>query len=234
MGLQRSMLTKIADPERRREYLTYLGIATGCSAYAGAHYTSKAVKQGDIVVVNAASGAVGSIVCQLYRNKEAKVIGITGGEQKKKYLLDTLKIYQCINYKEENIEQKLTEYAPNGFDIAWDNVGGEQLDVLLNHLNQNAQIILCGAVSQYSQMKNGNTFGPKNYLKLSEKNAQMSGFNMFGYFDKVKEIRKELLNMVENKKLLIKEVPIYGLNNFSLAMSKLLKGDKNGKILLFP
>eukprot|EP01084_Bolivina_argentea_P155724 271371_1 len=236
--LKANMFQKIVSPSGNpndlRYYLTYLGLATGCSAYAGAYYVTKDIKQGDIAVVNAASGAVGSIVCQLYRNKGAKVIAITGGLNKKKYLLETLGLYKCIDYKTENIDTKLSEYAPKGFDIAFDNVGGEQLDILLNHLNEDAQIVLCGAVSQYNTMEDGDMYGPKKYLELAVKNAQMKGFTMFKYYDKLREIRSDLLRMVKNGTLVIKEVPIYGLNNFSSAMAKLLTGDKNGKILLYP
>merc|ERR1712130_353081 len=179
-------------------------------------------------------GAVGSIVCQLYRNKGAKVIGITGGAQKKKYLLNTLNLYQCIDYKTENIGDRLRQYAPNGFDVAFDNVGGTQLDILLENVAENGQIVVCGAVSQYNNLDKGRVYGPKNYIKLVERNAEMTGFNMFAYFDKLMDIRKDLLKMVKSGKLVIREVPIYGLDNFSLAMTKLLNGDKNGRLLLFP
>merc|ERR1712154_261223 len=124
--------------------------------------------------------------------------------------------------------------GPKGFDVAFDNVGGEQLDILLNNVNDNGQIVLCGAVSQYNDMDGKDIYGPKNYLQLVVKNGQMKGFNMFAYIDKVMEIRTDLLKMVKNGTLVIKEVPIYGLDNFSIAMSKLLTGDKNGKILLYP
>ena len=216
-------------------YLTYLGIATVCSAYVGAYYVSKPLKSGDIAVVNAASGAVGSIVCQLYRNKGCKVIGITGGKDKKKYLLDTLGLYQCIDYKSENIDEKLKEYAPKGFDVAFDNVGGEQLDILLSNINDNGQIVICGAVSQYSgSMQKGYVYGPKNYMNLVTKNGEMAGFNIFKFMNKIPEIRQDLLRMVRNGTLVIREVNVYGLDNFCVAMDKLLKGDKNGKILLYP
>jgi len=220
------------DARDARHYVTYLGIATGCSAYAGAYYATKNIQPGQIAVVNAASGAVGSIVCQLYRNRGCKVIAITGGKEKQQYLLDTLKLYQCIDYKSQDIEQKLREYAPHGFDIAFDNVGGQQLDSLLKHLGEGAQIVVCGAVSQYADIDN--LQGPKNYLQLVVKNASMTGFNMFAYMDRVPEIRQDLLRMMKNGSLVIKEVPVYGLQNFPVAMNKLLKGDKNGKILLYP
>merc|ERR1712032_1520050 len=152
------------------------------------HYATKEINKGDIVVVNAASGAVGSLVCQLYRNMGAQVIGITGGKEKKQYLLNTLHLYKCIDYKTENISDRLAEYAPNGFAVAFDNVGGKQLDALLANIAQNGQIVLCGAVSQYNTMESKGVYGPKNYLKLVERNGVMTGFNMFAYFDKLLDI----------------------------------------------
>ena len=173
-------------------------------------------------------------MCQLYRERGCKVIAITGGADKKQYLMNNLGLYKCIDYKSEDIGKRLREYAPNGFDVAFDNVGGEQLDILLNNMNDKAQIVICGAVSQYSKLDGDDAYGPRNYFNLVPKNAEMRGFNMFEYVNKLPEIYAGLMRLVKNGRLLIREVPIYGLDNFSVAMDRLLKGDKNGKILLYP
>lgn len=217
------------------DHLTFLGTATGVSAYAAVYYVSNKVKKDDIIVVNAASGGIGSLVCQLYKNLGGKVIGITGGENKKDYLLNTLKLHQCIDYKNENINDKLKEYAPNGFDIGFDNVGGKQLEILLDNLKSSqGEIILCGALSEYSKGSVEDINGPSNYMQLCFKNAQLKGFAVYEYLDRIDQIKNELINMIVNEKLILNQVPIYGIENFYLAMKKLMDGDKNGKILLHP
>lgn len=232
-GIQKINSKNAADAEH---YLTILGLTSGCSAYAGVNYAgTKPVGKDSVIAVNAASGAVGSIVCQLYRNKGCKVIAITGGAKKKQHLLEGLGLYACIDYKNEDLERGIKRYAPDGVDVFFDNVGGKQLDILLGNLKENAQIILCGAISQYStNLESGNLDGPSNYLKLAEKNAEMKGFTMFAYMDKLHKIRTDLSNMVDNGTLSMKLTPVHGVENFAVAMDKLLKGDKIGKVLLYP
>eukprot|EP01084_Bolivina_argentea_P162158 282225_1 len=216
-------------------YLTYLAVGIGVSSFFGVNYISKPVKPGDIVAVSAASGSVGCIACQLYKNKGAKVIAITGGKYKKEYLLNELKLYACIDYKNENVDSELKKYAPDGVDIFWDNVGGKLLDIVLDNLRFKAQIIVCGQISQYlGNLENDNVYGPKNYGNLAVKSAQMTGFLMHHYANKIKEARMKLLEMVENNSVSLKETSFYGVHNFASALSAVLTGNKMGKTLLYP
>ena len=121
-----------ADPELN---IGLLGLTTGLTAYFGLLDVGK-VKKDDFVVVSGAAGGVGIIVCQLAKAKGAKVIGIAGGEDKKKFLLEVLKADYAIDYKNQNVREELESIAKDKIDVFFDNVGGEILNDVLNNLNK--------------------------------------------------------------------------------------------------
>lgn len=127
-----------------------LGIS-GLTAYIGFEAVGKP-KEGEVVVVSAASGAVGEIAVQLAKTYyKCKVIGIAGGQQKCDYVKKQLGAHDCIDYKTENLSKRLKELVPNGINVYFDNVGGEMLDEILMHITDHTRIILCGAISTYGQ-----------------------------------------------------------------------------------
>ena len=167
----------------RREGLGLFGITTGITAYVGTFCVAKPPAKGEVAVVSAAAGAVGSIAAQLLLSTGATVIGIAGGEKKCKYLTEELKLHGAIDYKsKESVAEQLKKLAPNGVDFFYDNVGGSILDDILNVIRLNGRIIICGAVSLYSGNLNvGSVQGPSNYLKLAENGAEMKGFVVMQY-----------------------------------------------------
>ena len=112
-----------ADPELN---IGLLGLTTGLTAYFGLLDVGK-VKKDEFVVVSGAAGGVGIIVCQLAKAKGAKVIGIAGGEDKKKFLLEVLKADYAIDYKNQNVREELESIAKDKIDVFFDNVGGDCL-----------------------------------------------------------------------------------------------------------
>ena len=122
---------------------------TGLTAYFGLLDVAK-VKEGDTVVVSGAAGAVGSVAGQIAKIKGARAIGIAGGEEKCRWLVDELGFDAAIDYKSEDVRRALREHAPKGVDVYFDNVGGEILDAVLTRLARGARIVICGAVSQYN------------------------------------------------------------------------------------
>ena len=107
-------------------------------------------KEGDVVVVSGASGAVGQTVGQLAKIKGCRVVGIAGGKAKCDFVVDELGFDACIDYKNEDVRAGLKTHCPDGIDIYFDNVGGEILDHVLARLRRKARIIICGAISQYN------------------------------------------------------------------------------------
>ena len=158
-------------------YLGALGMP-GMTAYFGIIKEGK-IKSGDIVLVSAAAGAVGSLVGQIAKIKGCRVIGIAGGNEKCKYVKNELGFDEVIDYKNDNIYSALKKYCPDGIDVYFDNVGGEILEAALAKLRMNSRVVICGAISQYnnkSKMK-----GPSNYLSLLVNRATMKGMVVFDY-----------------------------------------------------
>ena len=189
-----------------------------------------APKEGETVVVSGAAGAVGSVVGQIAKIKGCRVVGIAGGTDKCKYVVDELGYDACIDYKNENIKSGLKTHCPNGVDIYFDNVGGDILDAVLTQLALNARIIICGAISQYNNttpMK-----GPSNYMSLLVNRAKMQGMVVFDYASQYSEGIRQMAQWLQQGKLTSREHIVKGLENFPETLLMLFSGENFGKLVL--
>ena len=209
-------------------YLSTLGM-TGMTAYFGILEVGK-IKEGDIVLVSGAAGAVGSVVGQIAKIKGCKVIGIAGGADKCKYLLEELGFNGAIDYKNEDVRKRLKEECPEGIDVYFDNVGGEILDIALSKLRLHARIVICGAISQYNNKTA--VKGPSNYLSLLVNRATMQGMVVFDYAAKYGEAAKTMGAWMAQGKLKSKEAIFEGIENFPQTYQRLFTGEKLGKLVL--
>ena len=122
---------------------------TGLTAYVG--LLRLVSKDYDTVFVSAASGAVGSIVCQIAKTKGCRVIGSAGSEEKVRWLVDQAGIDYAFNYKQvDDISAELIKVCPNKIDIYFDNVGGKHLEAALDNMKTFGRIVFCGMISQYN------------------------------------------------------------------------------------
>jgi NADPH-dependent curcumin reductase CurA len=210
---------------------TYIGTLgmPGMTAYFGITEVGK-VKEGDVVLVSGAAGAVGSIVGQVAKLKGCRVVGIAGGAEKCKYVVDELGFDACIDYKNEDVKERLKQECPKGLDIYFDNVGGEILDAALGRLRLNARIVICGAISQYNNK--AKMRGPSNYLSLLVNRASMTGMVVFDYVDRYKEGAQILGGWMAQGKLKSREDVYEGIENFPETFTRLFSGDKKGKLVL--
>ena len=154
-----------------------MGIS-GLTAWVGVVAVLRPPRKGEVVVVSAAAGGVGSIAAQIAKARGARVIGIAGGRAKARFLLNELHLDGAVDYKgDESVGEQLDKLAPEGVDFFFDNVGGGTLDVVLARIRTGGRIVVCGAVSQYSegQVNKGTVHGPRQYLKLAERGATMKG-----------------------------------------------------------
>jgi len=210
---------------------TYIGALgmPGMTAYFGITEVGK-IKEGDVVLVSGAAGAVGSIVGQVAKIKGCKVVGIAGGAKKCKYVLNELGFDACIDYKNENVATRFKEECPQGIDVYFDNVGGDILDIALSRLKMHARIVICGAISQY----NNKTAikGPSNYLALLVNRATMQGMVVFDYADRYKEGAMILGQWMAEGKLKTREDIYEGIENFPETFERLFTGEKLGKLVL--
>jgi len=181
-------------------------------------------------VVSGAAGAVGSVCGQIATIKGCRAVGIAGGPDKCKYLVDELGFAAAIDYKNSDVKKALREACPKGIDVYFDNVGGDILDAALTQLARNARIIICGAISQYNATQP--IKGPSNYLSLLVNRASMTGMVVMDYADRFAVAALEMVGWMAEGKLKSKEDIVDGLANFPDALLKLFKGENFGKLVL--
>ena len=224
------MFAKVENPEIDPfTQIAVLGVTTGLTAYFGIYEVGQ-VKKNDVVLVSGAAGGVGALVCQLAKIKGAKVIGVAGGKEKCNVLVNEIGADAAIDYKKDNLDEKIKEFASEGIDIFFDNVGGEILDAALDNIRDRARVVICGAISQYSHHDSVN--GPSLYLRLAEKYSRMEGFTVMHFEDRYEEASKELLSLYEQGKLKIPYHIEDGIENFPLALQKLFTGGNTGKLMV--
>ncbi len=208
----------------------YLGVLgwPGMTAYFGLLDIGKP-EEGDTVVISGAAGAVGSVTGQIAKIKGCRVIGIAGGPEKCAYLVDELGFDGAIDYKSENIRNRLSELCPNRVNIYFDNVGGEILDAVLSKIAMKARIVISGAISQYNSPR---FRGPNNYMALLTYRARMEGFVVFDYVREYGEAAAEIAGWMAEGKIKAREHVEKGLESFPSAFLRLFSGEKLGKLVL--
>lgn len=210
------------------KFISVLGMP-GFTAYFGLMEIGQP-KAGETLVVSGAAGAVGSVVGQIGKIKGLRVVGIAGGADKCKYVVDELGFDACIDYKNENVGAKLKEYCPDRVDIYFDNVGGDILDAVLGRLNNKARIPICGAISQYNNKES--VKGPSNYLALLVSRARMEGFVVMDYAKDYGKAAAEMGKWMAEGKLKSREHIEKGIENFPTIYNRLFSGEKMGKLVL--
>lgn len=209
-------------------FLGALGMP-GLTAYFGLLEIGQP-KEGETVLVSGAAGAVGAVVGQIAKIKGARVIGIAGGADKCRYLVEELGFDAAIDYKSEDVGAALKRHAPKGVDVYFDNVGGEILDTVLLNLAMQARIVICGAISQYNNKEN--VRGPANYLQLLVKRATMRGVMVADYYPRAMEAIMAMGGWIKAGKLKTREDIVVGLETFPETFNKLFDGSNNGKLVL--
>ena len=210
------------------KYLNVLGM-TGMTAYFGLLDTGQP-KPGETVVVSAAAGAVGAVVGQIAKIKNCHVVGIAGGAEKCRYIVQDLGFDAAIDYKNEDVKQSLRKQCTKGIDVYFDNVGGAILEAALANLARGARIVVCGAISQYCNT--GPIAGPSNYLSLVSNRATMKGMLVIDYADRYAQAGAEMAAWMAAGKLKSREDIVEGLATFPETLLKLFKGENSGKLML--
>lgn len=201
----------------------------GLTAYFGLLEIGKP-EAGDTVLVSAAAGATGSLVCQIAKLQGCRVVGTAGGPDKCAYLTDQLGIDAAIDYKSTpHLTKAIAEACPRGVDVFFDNVGGAVLDAALANLAMRGRVVLCGAISQYNRTE---TEGPKNYLALLVRRGTMQGFIVLDYTSRAPEAAAAMMPWIAAGKLKLRLDIVDGLENAASALHRLFDGDKQGKLLV--
>lgn len=207
----------------------YLGVAgmPGVTAWYGLNKII-APKAGQTVVVSAASGAVGSVVGQLAKLAGCRAVGIAGGSEKCRYVVDELGFDACVDYKAGNLYRDLKAATPDGVDGYFENVGGEVLDATLARMNPFGRIALCGMIAGYD----GQPAPLKQPSILLTMRLLVQGFIVTEHLDVWPEALGTLVKLVAQQKLRYRESIAQGLESAPGALMGLLQGKNFGKQLV--
>ncbi|WP_251093228.1 NADP-dependent oxidoreductase [Streptomyces sp. Caat 7-52] len=210
-------------------YLGVLGM-TGLTAYAGLLRTAS-LKEGDVVFVSGAAGAVGSEVGQIAKLKGAsRVIGSAGSDEKVKLLVEEYGFDAAFNYKNGPVAEQLREAAPDGVDVYFDNVGGDHLEAAIGSLNEGGRIAVCGMISVYNNTEPAP--GPRNLARLIQTRGRIEGFLVGDHYDLQPQFVQEVAPWVASGALKYRETVVEGIENNLEAFLGVLRGDNIGKMVV--
>ena len=218
------------DPQKAplSKNLGILGL-NGITAYAGFINICKPNKN-DVVVVTTAAGSVGSAVGQLAKIYGCRTIGLTSSNKKAAICKSKFGYDEVINYKQTNdLSNTLKKMAPNGIDCFFDNVGGIQFDAVMENLNVNARIVICGTIGMPSFPI---PVGPRINRTLLIKRAKIEGLLVLDYLNEYQEIYNKLLKWYDEGKLVGEEDISDGLESAPASLVKILNGLNLGKQLV--
>jgi len=208
--------------------LSVLG-TTGVTAWCGLFKVGRPVA-GDTVLVSGAAGATGSIVGQLAKIAGCRVVGIAGGADKCRWLVEEAGYDAAIDYKAGNVRAQIKDQCPRGVDVIFDNVGGAILNDMLGEIATGARVAICGGISRYET--GSLPAGPQNYFNLVFRRGTMAGFIVLDWASEFSAIRKRLEGLVQDGRLTYREDVQQGFENAPATLKRLFSGQNRGKQLL--
>lgn len=210
-------------------YLSVIG-AVGLTAYFGVNDILKPMA-GETFLISGAAGAVGSMAGQLGKLAGARVVGIAGGPEKCRRLIEDYGFDAAIDYRGKGVDaltNAVGEACPHGIDLVFENVGGIGLDATLTHINRHARIALCGLISEY----NGEPYGTRNLWQLIARMATIRGFLISEFLPRFVEGGAAMAKLVGEGKLRFDEHIDEGIDNAYPAFLRLFEGSNQGKMIL--
>jgi NADPH-dependent curcumin reductase CurA len=209
-------------------YLGVLGMP-GLTAYVGIIDIAQ-MKPGETVFVSGAAGAVGSLAGQIAKLRGAgRVIGSAGSAAKVKHLTEDLGFDAAFNYKDGPTRPQLKRLAPDGIDVYFDNVGGEQLEASIAALNRFGRVAACGAISQYNETE---PVGPRNLSLIITKRLTLRGFIVLDHNDRQAAFVEEVGGWLREGKVKSEETVVEGLEHAPDAFLGMLRGENVGKMVV--
>lgn len=210
-------------------YLGILGM-TGLTAYAGLKRVA-ALKEGDVVFVSGAAGAVGGAVGQIAKAMGAsRVIGSAGSPEKVRHLTEDLGFDAAFSYRDGRVADHLRELAPDGIDVYFDNVGGEHLEAAIGALNLGGRIAVCGMISVYNDTEPAP--GPRNLARLIQTRGRIEGFLVGDHYDLAGEYFSTAAGWLADGTLSQRETSVEGFENAVDAFLGVLRGQNTGKMVV--
>lgn len=220
----------IAIVDRPSRYLSAVG-AVGLTAYFGL-FDAAQPQAGETLVVTGAAGAVGSMVGQIGKIMGMRVIGIAGGAEKCRRLVQDYGFDVAIDYKSKTqaqIAAEIAATAPQGVDVLFENVGGEVMDAVMLNLALHARVVLCGLISEYNSPEK---LGMRNLWQVIVKQATIKGFLIAAYVPRFAEGGAQIAQWIAQGRLRVDEDIQFGLENAYDAFMRLFSGANTGKLVL--
>lgn len=200
---------------------------TGLTAYFGLLELGRP-KPGETVVVSAAAGAVGSVVGQIAKIKGCRAVGIAGGPEKCRHLIEDLGFDAAVDYKRDDWREQLAAATPDGIDVNFENVGGEIMEAVMARMNLFSRMPLCGMISGY----NSGEPMRADYSPILMRRIEIRGFIVIDFMEKFAEGSMQLAQWVIEGKLKHRETIVEGLENAPVAVNRLFDGQNIGKLVV--
>jgi NADPH-dependent curcumin reductase CurA len=222
------------DP-RQAPISTAVGVLgmPGFTAYVGLSEIGKP-KEGETLVVSAASGAVGQVVGQIGKLHGCRVVGVAGAPDKCEKVVKDYGFDACVNYKEDDFESQLEKACPDGIDVYFENVGGKVFQAVLKRVNDFARIPVCGRIAHYNDTEAppGPDRLPAFMGQVLVNRLHVQGFIQFDYAHRTPDFQRDMSAWVRDGKVKYHEDIVDGLENAAAAFQGLLQGRNRGKLLL--
>lgn len=210
------------------DWIGPLGL-TAVTAYFGLREIG-GLRPNDRVLVSAAAGGVGQMATQIARIEGCRVVGIAGGAEKCDFVTRELGADAAIDYKaEKDLSAAIARACPQGVDLYFDNVGGPTLDAALEHLREDARVVLCGRISQAFSTE---LYGVRNLGRLAAAHGRMQGFLVFNYHQRYDEARTWLSARLRDRSLRQKLHVLEGLEQAPIGLGMLFRGENTGKLVV--
>ena len=233
-GTERAEMLRKLDPDAA-PIQTALGVLgmPGMTAYAGL-LTLGQPKAGETLAVAAASGPVGATVGQIAQIKGCRAVGIAGGPEKCRYLLDELGFDAAVDHRATDFPDRLAAACPKGIDVYFENVGGPVWSAVFPLLNDFARVPVCGRIAHYSDtaLPDGPDRTPQLFGAILTRRLRIQGFIVTDFASQAKEFAREMGGWVKEGRIKYREDVVEGLENAPEAFIGLLKGRNFGKLLV--
>jgi hypothetical protein len=201
----------------------------GLTAYAGLLDVG-GLREGDVVFVSGAAGAVGSLAGQIAKLRGHTVIGSAGSPEKVAHLRGDLRFDAAFDYKDAPVAEQLAVAAPDGIDLYFDNVGGEHLEAAIGALRRDGRVAMCGAISGYNATEPAP--GPRNLHLAIGKRLTLRGFIVTDHAARLGDLFAEVAPLVRDGRIAFRETVVEGLENAPAAFRGLLRGENLGKMVV--
>lgn len=187
-------------------------------------------ENGENVLVSGAAGSTGSTAAQIAKIKGCRVVGIAGGEEKCRWLVDSCGLDAAIDYKRENVRKRIAELFPEGIDVFYDNVGGETLQAAVDNIAKFGRIVLCGQIASYLDSETPQ--GPRNMMRLVYGSVRMQGFVLGDYLSDAPEAIAALRQWADQGRLAHRIDLREGFDRLPETYGDLFRGANRGTLLV--